>query len=319
MKENSFCTIITGNYLHYAVALHDSLLEHNKDINFSVLITTPITDNDLFARFKNRNDVDLYYVEDFKDSLSVEIKDKYHQNYHDAYRWNMKPMLIIKLLAKGFNKVIYIDSDVFFFNDYNFLFTQLEDCKVLLSPHWRSSDPLIDETNFRLNFLDGIFNGGFIGASTDSEPILKYWAKLCLFNCEVNRKDGYYVDQRYLDILPTRFKGVDHINHKGCNVANWNMQDCKRVLKNNTVFINGTDPIIFIHFTNSMFKGVYVNKKDHVLKPYVEAYSKAVEKYYKKSIIEEFFNKGIAMQSRSEAKGKANKSVLHKLLKRIKR
>src|SRR5690606_11460054 len=137
----------------------------------------------------------------------------------------------------------------------------LESCNLLLSPHWRSSNPVKDVKNFKLNFMDGMYNGGFVGASVGALEALAYWAELCFHNIEVNRAEGYYVDQRYLDILPTRFEGVSHIRHKGCNVANWNQVDCERVVQpNGDVLINNRYPIVFVHYTNSMLRGILKGK-----------------------------------------------------------
>ncbi len=52
----------------------------------------------------------------------------------DFFRWSMKSMLISYLLDKGFDKVLYIDCDMFFFNDYHFLFSDLDTSSVVINP-----------------------------------------------------------------------------------------------------------------------------------------------------------------------------------------
>lgn len=314
------CTIITSNYGHYALALHDSLLGNKEDdFTFCVFVSNGELPKDISNTFKTRKNVLILSQDDFKDNdLVIKLRNKYANSYHDAFRWSMKPLLLVKLLKLNFNKVIYVDSDVFFFSKYQFLFNQLETCKLLLSPHWRSSSPIKDVENFELNFMDGIYNGGFVGASEGAEEILRYWAGLCYHNVEVNRAQGYYVDQRYLDILPTRFEGVDHIKHKGCNVANWNQVDCRRVVQNDgSVLINDKYPIIFIHFTNSFFKGVYLWKSDSVLQSYVEKYRDTLLKYSPIDVIELFFKRGVNMPQRKDKQVsllKKNKPIANQLL-----
>lgn len=311
--KDAICTIITGNYAHYALALHDSLLQFKNDFDYAIFISSGTVNENLKDIIKQKNII-IYAENDFQNNQIAEnLKEKYQLSYHDAYRWGMKPVFLSKLLNSGYDRVIYLDCDLFFFNDYNFLFDKLDETKLLLSPHWRCSDPLIDLTNFRHNFLDGIFNGGFVGVSKGSDEILNYWANLCLFNCEVNRSEGFYVDQRYLDILPTRFEGVSHITHKGCNVANWNIIDCKRVKQSNgEVLINDRFPIIFIHFTNSLFQGAYNWKDDELLIPYIKIYRDAIMKYYPNDIIVEFLEKGIKVKSRTELKVEKKQSNLLK-------
>ncbi len=300
MKE-VVCTIITKNYGHYALVLHDSLIKEQESIHFCVFVSNGSLPQDIEELLLSRKHVTIYNEASFTSELAIQLKEKYAISYHDAYRWSMKPLLLNKLLGNGYESAIYVDSDIYFYNDFAFLLKELKTYNLLLSPHWRSSLPQKDEINFKLNFLDGMYNGGFVGASIGSEAALNYWAGLCLFNCEVNRDEGFYVDQRYLDILPTRFDGVGHITHKGCNVANWNQEDCKRVKQpNGDVLINNKYPIVFIHFTNSLFKGVYLKKTDEALLPYVEKYRDHILKYSEIDIIEEFFEKGVHVESRKE-------------------
>ncbi len=288
---NVVCTIITGNYGGYALALHDSILKFNKNQHFAVFVSKDVLNSNILNIIKSRANFSVYEFSDLNSTeLALQLKDKYCESYHDAYRWGMKPIFINFLLNK-YDHVIYVDSDIFFFNDYSFLFEELKKSSVLLSPHWRCSNPKIDLQNFKLNFLDGIYNGGFVGASKEGISAMNYWAELCLFNCEVNRGQGFFVDQKYLDILASRFRNVNNIRHKGCNVANWNQVDCKRILhQENEVVINNKYPIIFIHFTTSFLRGVLLGS-DKVLMPYLEKYRDTLFKYTGNDIIKIFFNK----------------------------
>ena len=64
------------------------------------------------------------------------------------------------------------------------------------------------------------------------------------------------------------------MKHRGCNVANWNQIECKRTINSDTqeITINNTFPIVFIHFTNSTFKGI-IQGEDALLKPYMQKYN----------------------------------------------
>lgn len=319
----AICTIITGNYGHYALALHDSICNFNANIAFFVFVSEGNLEANILDEIKRRKGIYVLTSLDLqKSELAKKVYSKYENINQDALRWSMKPIVMNYLLQEDYESVIYVDWDIHFFNDFNFLFDELKKCSVLLSPHWRCSEPEIDLINFKLNFLDGIYNGGFIGASKDSQEALEYWAKLCLFNCEVNRNAGFYVDQRYLDILPSRFEGVKSITHKGCNVANWNVIDCKRVEQSSgDVLINDQEPIVFIHFTNSLLKGAYLWKNDEALIPYIEKYRDNILLYSDADIIQDFFKKGIHVSSRSEPvvinNNYNNKYTFKRIIKKI--
>ena len=276
----NFCTIITANYFPYALALCDSLLSQEKEVMLFVFVSDkPLEANQLIMA--KDKPITIIYSPELNNSSEIgqKLAEKYQHVNQDAYRWCMKPILLTYLLKKGLDRAIYVDCDIYFFSSYAFLFSVLETNNLLLSPHWRSSDPYLDATNFRLNFSDGIFNGGFIGASTGGKEALNFWAMCCLYKCEVDKEKGFFDDQKYLDILHSRFEGVEAIRHKGCNVANWNQVDCKReVNSEGEVLINNEFPIVFIHFTKSFYRGVlYYN--DALLQPYLEQFAQKLIEY----------------------------------------
>lgn len=194
----------------------------------------------------------------------------------NALRWSMKPVFIRHLLEQGIPKVIYIDCDMFFFSEGSFLFSMLDETDFLLTPHWRSIDPLKETLNFRLLFTDGIYNAGFIGASANSIPILDWWANACLYECKKRIINGLFDDQRYLDIVPVYFEKTGIVSHKGCNVANWNQAVCRREAQpDGTILINGKEPIVFIHFSSSTITGI-LHGNDILLKTHLEKYAAAL-------------------------------------------
>lgn len=308
------CTIITGDYGCYVLALHDSIIRFNASQKFAVYISQGKLPIEVYDEMKKRG-IDIYYRSCFvNNEIEEQLFAKYSHSDHDAYRWSMKPVFINFLLNK-YDKIIYVDSDIYFFDNYTFLFEELDNCSVLLSPHWRCSDPYVDVENFKLNFLDGIYNGGFVGVSKGGRDSLNYWAKLCLFNCEKNVKEGYFDDQKYLDIFPSRFSNVGIIKHKGCNVANWNQFDCKRTLVDNRVLINNEFSVIFIHFTQSFLRGVLLGN-DVLLKKHLEFYRDSLLLYSGNDIIEEFLNKEEQAQA---VRNKAQKRKISYYINKLKK
>jgi len=267
---NSFCTIITKSHIPYAIALFNSIRTFDDKAQLNVLIS------DSGDKVQSPDPGLVFY--DYEDLNSDEtcqkLAAKYRESYHDAFRWSMKPIFLKFLLQSAPNKkVIYVDSDVHFFNDYNFLFKELDSASVLLTPHWRSRDPFIDKANFDCLLTSGHFNGGFVGVRKDAIPALEWWAKSCTYKCEVDPAKGHFVDQTYLDLFPVLFEDVKIIRHKGCNVANWNRVECKRTRDNKgNVLINNIDPIVFVHFTASTVRGI-LNGEDPLLAGCLKTYA----------------------------------------------
>ena len=90
---------------------------------------------------------------------------------------------------------------------------------------------------------------------------------------ERNDKEGLFDDQRYLDLVPIIDENARLLRHRGCNLGSWNMHQNKRSLVNNEVMINGTYPVVFVHFNHDTIWHI-LNGNDHLLQPYFEEYEK---------------------------------------------
>lgn len=259
------CTIITKSHLGYAEALAKSLHAHGDEY----LLYALVVDSDL--RDRSRPGFIVLSLPDVDCELSGLLARRYLDfGKHDEFRWSMKSVLLLHLLGKEkADKAIFVDPDIAFFNDPRFLFDSLDSSNVLLTPHWRGNDPSKDPANFRMLMTEGHFNAGFVAVSLGAEDALEWWARICLGRCECAQSEGIFVDQSYLNLLPVYFDKVQIIRHRGCNVANWNLGMNRRELVDGEVKINGNDPVVFIHFTNSTIRGILRGEDGH-LRPHLE-------------------------------------------------
>jgi len=268
---NSFCTIITANYLPKAVALYKSIVRYDANVKLYVLVTENKPTAPLATSFEG---IEIMYVSDLERyPLVNELYKKYAHIDLDFFRWSLKPVLINYLLEKKVTKILYVDCDMFFVNDYQFLFDDLDQSSVLLTPHWKNSDPLENSESFFELFRSGIFTAGFIGANRQAIPALQWWANACHFMMGEHPSLSIHDDQRYLDIFPVYFEGIKIIRHQGCTVGAWSYEHCKRTLVNNEVLINNKYPIIFIHFDNMLVSQI-LKGYDPLLLPYLNDYQK---------------------------------------------
>src|SRR4030095_5777246 len=271
---NTFFTIITADYYPYAVALYKSLKKYDPNVLLQVFVTDseppPHQNNDLSG-------LKIIPVKTLQEYSFIEnLYRKYAHIDMNFFRWSLKPVLICYLLENGFEKVFFTDCDIFFFHDYHFLFDELNESDVILTPHWHNANPLTDENSFVHLLTSGMFNAGFIGANRGGVPALQWWADACHFKMGVFKSLGIHDDQRYLDVLPVKFENVKIIRHKGCNLSSGNDEECKRELINGSVLINGQYPIIFIHFSPTMAKQI-LKGHDPLLLPYFNQYKRVFE------------------------------------------
>jgi len=278
MKVGNFCTISTADHMPYVFALHDSITRYHADVVLNVLIADAepdsIENQDRFPQIR------LYGVDELCGlGAGKRIFENYHAVCMDKFRWSMKPVFLKYLIEHAdCEKLIYVDNDICFFNEYAFLFDELDSSNVILTPHWRASDPHADSENFFTLYTDGLYNGGFVGVNKNALRALEWWAMVCQYVCEVNAARGQFVDQTHLNLLPIYFDNVKIVKHRGCNVANWNLIECTRIQKDDSVLINGTDPIVFIHFTNSTIRGIEKGD-DALLAPFLNVYRESLQHY----------------------------------------
>jgi hypothetical protein len=270
---NTFCTIITSNYFPYALALYKSLTKFSPTEKLQVLVCD---DGSIDQNLTAHSGITITRLNKlYGYSITDSIFHKYGSR-PDALRWSMKPIFINYLLEKGFEKVIFTDCDICFFNNYDFLYTELDTASILLTLQHTTKDPAINEEEFLTLFNFGIFNAGFVAASKKGIPALKWWANVCNYKIEMNHTIGLHNDQRYLDALPVFFDDVKTISHKGCNIALWNQHECERSIVNGQLLINKKYPVIFIHFTRNYIPEL-LEGNDPLILPYLRVYEKCFQ------------------------------------------
>lgn len=184
----------------------------------------------------------------------------------------------MRFLLQQTEKLIYLDNDIFFFHPYEFLFDELNDTSILLTPHWCSFHPQPDEENFMMNYRAGLYNAGFVGVTRQALPTLNWWAKVCTYHMSEEMEAGYFVDQRYLDLIPIIDPKAKILRHKGCNVGSWNIKQNIRRQLDGKILINGKFPVVFIHFNNETIKHIS-NGNDGQLRGHLDLYIATLKKY----------------------------------------
>jgi len=277
---NHFATIITQNHFDKALALHASL-EAFEDATLHVLVVDASIDTQKMAT----PNVIIYHQEclmgdmvnqiiitkyrGFENDSQVKLPKDGIINYYDYLRWALKASFVQEL-SKTHEKVFYCDCDLYFYNDYTFMVEEMNNHNIMISPHWREITPVAN-TDFRYNYLHGLYNGGFF-AVNKADAFLDWWKGMCAIECTAESKNGTYVDQKYLDVVPLYFEGVKILRHKGCNVAGWNINHLKRTAEGEKTKVAGQE-IIFIHYSP-----VTINKiedgQDYLLRTHLDEYKK---------------------------------------------
>jgi hypothetical protein len=270
MLKPVVCTIITTRFADRAVVLAESLRRTGYNGHFIAFVTGSLTPS-------SKPVVEAHGVE-FRDLNSVvsdsdiaaQARDKYHAD-SDRIRWAFKPVVLLhSLLALGASRALYVDPDMFFVASPEALLEPLDGAGIVLTPHWRPLDPEGLTKEFRLSFVDGLYNAGCIAAAPKGVAALRWWARACLAGCEKDYASGLFDDQRYLDLLPVGFDDVHICRNQGFNVADWNVH-LRQPDASGGRRVPDVWPIGLIHFTRNTVVRIR-NGDDEILVPYLAAY-----------------------------------------------
>src|SRR6188508_310217 len=113
---NVFSTIITPDYIYYALALRESLTRFNDRVIFYILITEKDVELKEKIEKKYPGTVILSCDDLCGNGIGKKIYEKYFTNHKDEFRWSMKAVLLKYLIEnRNVSRVLYVDCDLFFF------------------------------------------------------------------------------------------------------------------------------------------------------------------------------------------------------------
>jgi len=242
--EFAGCTIIAKNYLPMARALADSWHAAHPGCPFFVLLL------DSPQGFFNPE------AEAFQPVLVSELNIPNLNGFLFKYTileasTAVKPYLLDYLFRRySVTKLLYLDPDILILRPLDPLRERLERANILLTPHLLSPLPNDGRGLTEHDILQaGTYNLGFLGIrnSPESKRLLRWWSDKLYHHCIVSFQDNLFVDQRWMDMAPALFEGIQVIRDDGFNVAYWNLHE-RVITVGDEVSVNDR-PLYFFHFS----------------------------------------------------------------------
>ncbi|MDU5106838.1 hypothetical protein [Clostridium sp.] len=271
MQESIFCMVVSRTRLIQAIACFLSLYK-NMD-NFKVYILC--VDDKCYDFFKeiNLDKIELVTISELNREDLLEIKASRKLN---QYCWTLKPGFIkyIFTLDDSIERVTYIDSDLFFYQNPNIIFENQPYASVLLSSGEIFLPMYSKEFNHTMQTLTGNFNSGFISFKKDKNGLecVNWWDKMCMDSCTSNPEDNKFGDQKYLDDMPFLFNDVYEITTQGINIGHWNYSKYNFTVVNDNIMVNN-NKLIFYHYSGFRIISKYdirqVHEQDRVNIPFI--------------------------------------------------
>jgi hypothetical protein len=139
--------------------------------------------------------------------------------------------------------VVYLDSDLFFFDSPACVIDELEFKDVAIIPHGYAWPNKMRLAKY------GTYNVGWVGFRNNSSGrrVAAWWKDRCLEWCSDEPSDGRYADQGYLDSFLSVEENTQIIRNLGMNLAPWNTAGRRITLSDSGIKVNG-DKLVFFHF-----------------------------------------------------------------------
>lgn len=258
---NCAFTICAKNYLAQALTLRESFLKHNPSLNFCIFLADKI---DGVEDVDGVVALDKSWISDW-----VNMAFKY-----DVIEFNtsIKPFCFGKLFKEGYEKVIYLDPDIYVTRPLDYIYECLNNKSVVLTPHYCDIEEQFDGAVSEETFNKvGIYNLGFCALKNDKvgQEIAKWWQNRLQYKCYSQSSEGLFVDQKWMDYIPGFFPDATCVSsHHGMNVAIWNLHERELFIDEKQGYMirrkkTGDEfPLLFFHFSGfDPFEASVINRR----------------------------------------------------------
>ena len=240
------CTIIARNYLAQARALAASFFAHEPRGRFFVLVVDGLPAGvsvEPAITVLGPDDIGLSRAEFLDLAFKYDVTE---------LSTAVKPALILTILRRyDVQQVVYFDPDILIFRPLDELWRALERASIVLIPHLLDPIPLDGKRPSEQDILTaGAYNLGFLGlhASAEATRFLQWWDERLRDLCRVDVAHGLFVDQKWIDLVPSLYAGVELLRDDTYDVAYWNLHSRFLVRHTDGMLVNGR-PLAFFHYS----------------------------------------------------------------------
>jgi hypothetical protein len=238
-----YCTYFDHNYLSRAMLTIESLRRFDTKTPIHILALSKLCETILAElALPNVEIIPLATLEEAYPELAAIKPTRRLIEYY----FTLSPFLPHYLFSKtDADRVTYIDGDLYFFTSPTPIRDALGEASVAITPHRFSFE-------YRNHVQYGLFNVAWITYRRCAEGLdcLNTYKSECLAWCYDRVEGSRFGDQKYLDAWPDRYPSLKIIEHKGFNLAIWNVSNYILRMKNDVLRIDD-DPLVFYHYSST--------------------------------------------------------------------
>ncbi len=166
----------------------------------------------------------------------------------------VKPFMLQRLLARDdCDGVLYFDPDILLFSRLDDVLAALQSASILLTPHQTHPEQSLEAVigNEITSLRYGSYNLGFVAVANDvnGRAFADWWAERLYRFCRDDPARGLFTDQRWIDLVPSLFDGVQILRSPRLNVAAWNWTTRSLSVAEKGEVRCAGEPLGFYHFT----------------------------------------------------------------------
>ena len=156
-----------------------------------------------------------------------------------ALSYAATPHLLRAVLDRGHDRVLYFKQESLVTGDHAPVLERLERASIVLAPHLLQ--PLDDSGRELGVLLAGTYNLGFLGLA-DRPParaFLTWWAERLATLCRHDVAHGLHFEQRWADLVPGLFDGVEVLHEPGAVLGHWSLPERQVAVDGDAVTVDG--------------------------------------------------------------------------------
>lgn len=247
-----FFTICSRNFLAQAQVLHNRVTRYHPYSLFYLVLCDDMDGVD-FSLFP----FEVISIYDLGIPSLQELANRYNITELNT---SLKPFAFLSIFERHNGaSVIYLDPDIMVTSPFeevvDLLNEQNYDC--VLTPHVCEPAEFAEMDDSKM-LQYGIYNLGFCALNDTDEVrrVVSWWGRRLEKFCIIDLHSGFFVDQKWADLLPAFIERTAILRHPGYNVAYWNLSQ-RTVYKDRSaggepVWLVNSKPLRFFHFSGSV-------------------------------------------------------------------
>lgn len=235
-------TSVCANYVHKARTLAQSIKQHIPDAKMILCLVEREIDPRILGKWFDdvvlakdawEGNFDRYIFKHAIVEASTAVKGQFFRYLMDRFTDE--------------EKFVYLDPDVYVYDDFAELKAELDEHPIVLCPH------LLQPGNIDMELSStahGVYNLGFLGISRSEEgrKCIDWWAERLYLFCYDDIQRGIFTDQKWFDLAPCFFD-TKIFKHHGYDFAPWSLMNCHVTKDSDGKYYVEGDGLRFIHFS----------------------------------------------------------------------